>query len=266
MVTINLLLLFGWENFRVNTVASLIQSQLTRPAYSLWCAIVCAAVFCLWLSLSLLWSSSPSLQEKCFFTAYRLVQCKVLQLRKVNFLCYIYKMRVLLLLLLLILQFPVCVFVTGVLLEVGSEGGWFGIGSEDWDECSAIVVIVYECKWRCSPTYLAVPISVVSDLVKSNVQTVHVLQCAVVVGCCVCLGGVVSQWVLNLSNPSSGGLPQSSSSCPVWWSSQTQSDGSQWWHQNRPLWLACGWQQRSPASSPLHWGQSHGDQWFSPVQ
>ena len=106
----------------MNTVASPIQSQLTRPAYSLWCAIVCAAVFCLWLS-PCPWSSSPSLKEKCFFTAYRLVQCKVLQLLKKG-------------------EFPmlhlqkdsvaaagagssaprVCV-VTAVLLEVGSEGG-----------------------------------------------------------------------------------------------------------------------------------------------
>ena len=53
-------------------------------------------------------------------------------------------------------------------------------------------------------SYLAAPIFVVGDLVKSTVQSVHVLQCAVVVGCCVCLGGVVSQWVLNLSNSSSG--------------------------------------------------------------
>ena len=57
-------------------------------------------------------------------------------------------------------------------------------------------------------SYLAAPILVVGDLVKSTVQSVHVLQCAVVVGCCVCLGGVVSQWVLNLSNSSSGVFPR----------------------------------------------------------
>ena len=38
-------------------------------------------------------------------------------------------------------------------------------------------------------TYLVVPISVVGDLLKSIVQSVSVLQCAPVVGHCVCSSG-----------------------------------------------------------------------------
>ena len=59
--------------------------------------------------------------------------------------------------------------------------------SEDLYECSAIVTIVY-----ASESVLLRTWQFPSHLRKSTVQSVHVLQCAVVVGCCVCLGGVVT--------------------------------------------------------------------------
>ena len=56
----------------------------------------------------------------------------------------------------------------------------FAVGDEEHVQCSAkLFVVIVHAKVS------VVPISVVSDLLKSVVQSVSVLQCAPVVGCCV---------------------------------------------------------------------------------
>ena len=86
---------------------------------------------------------------------------------------------------------------------------WFGTGSEDLYECSAIVAIVYVCKWRCSPTWQFPSRESVTwwSLLFSLFMCCSVLW---LLDAVCAWGSVVSQWVLNLSNPSSRGLPQSS--------------------------------------------------------
>ena len=92
-------------------------------------------------------------------------------------------------LLLLTLLYPECACARDAVLQESLhhvEACRISAGSEDWYKCSAklLVVIVY-----VKVFYLAVPISVLADLLKSTVQFVYLLQCAPVVGRCVCVRG-----------------------------------------------------------------------------
>ena len=73
---------------------------------------------------------------------------------------------------------PSCAAVLALIAEFSGRI-WFRAGSEDWYECSAIVVIVYVCKWRCSPTW---------QNLSQQPGEVHcsICSCAAVAGCCVC--------------------------------------------------------------------------------